>query len=454
MSFTKTQTLSGTKGSESRFETAVARIGVAGLYLCALGTWLSTAMQGIGLALAVLSFVVDRRAWRWAFTSPVFWLCGGMGVYVFARAHFGALEFPPTAELQTEAARDWIKLLIFLPLAWLLWQAPARIPRVMALCALGLLAGTLMALDPDTIRAVMGGARFGGRLSKPIAFAFYVSVCLLGMALLAPRWLSRPSGNRWIGWLLIAATGIVTVLLAWLFLASQSRGPLLAMAGVFPIALAVRYWPGRKTAPGTHRAGWAVAAGIAGVVLLFGIYNADHLAQRIEAEMPSAGIVFDQGLDQAPRNSTTLRLQMWRFALEKWAERPWFGWGPGSIRHLLEQEQNPALHFSPSEPWDHLHNAYVQALFSFGVTGAALIGMLLALLCAGVMREYRQGRVPRDMAVFVLANFGLIAVYSLTDFRHLNHDWSSYWQLLAAIALALGTPAGPQESIPAPKPSR
>lgn len=425
------------RSARTSFE-AVERIGVAGLYLCALGTWLSTALQNLGLALVILTFAINRRAWRWAFSSPVFWLCGIAAAYVLTRGHYAAIEFPTTAELQLKASQDWVKLTLFIPIAWYLQRSPKHIPWVLVLCGLGLMARTLANLDVGTVKAILNGMRYGGHLGKPIAYAFYMSVCLLGVTILAPRWLQLDS-NRAVYWAKNIGTGILIAALFWLFLAAQSRGPLLALASVLPIALAVRYWPSRQTTRVKNNHIWHVVIGIGLAVLLLGISGAHMLAKRIVDELPSAETALDDSLGKAPRDNTTLRLQMWSFGIEKWTERPWFGWGPGSTQHVLATKDNPALRHDSGEPWDHLHSLYVQLLFSFGLVGAGLAGSIAVLLCLGIVQRYRKGRLCQDETIFLLGNFGLIAIYSLTDFRHLNQDWSSYWLMLAAITLASGT---------------
>lgn len=421
------------------FEGIVEGVGVAGLYLCALGTWLSTAVQNIGLALVILTFIVDRRAWRWVLSIPVFWLCGIIAAYALTRGHFAAAEFPTTAELQLKFTERWFKLTLFVPIAWYLWCDPKRIPRTLILCGLGLLIGTLASLNPETLKAIFNGVRYGGHLKKPIAYAFYISVCLLGVTVLAPRWLSRPNDSRAAYWAKNTGTGILIAALTWLFLTTQSRGPLFALTCVLPIAIAIRYWPQRRKTPEADHHVWHIVIGIGLAVALLGASSANMLVKRISAELPGAELVLSENLSQLPRNNTTLRLQMWKFGLEKWSERPWFGWGPGSTQYILSTGNDPALRNDVGEYWDHLHNAYIQTLFSFGIVGFGLAGSLIALLCLGVIQRYREGELHRDYAIFLLGNFSLIALYSLTDFRHLNHDWSSYWLILAAITLASGT---------------
>ena len=145
-------------------------------------------------------------------------------------------------------------------------------------------------------------------------------------------------------------------------------------------------------------------------------------------------MVLEQGLDAVPLTAATLRLHMWRYALTRWAEQPLLGWGPGSVEPLLAASRDEALNFLVGEPWDHLHSAYIQTLFTLGVVGVVVFGTLLAALILPIWHGYRNGSIRREEAIFFLCGFALIAIYSATDFRHLNHDWRMFWILFSGMA--------------------
>ncbi|MEW8046739.1 MAG: hypothetical protein AB2805_09625, partial [Candidatus Thiodiazotropha sp.] len=50
----------------------------------------------------------------------------------------------------------------------------------------------------------------------------------------------------------------------------------------------------------------------------------------------------------------------------------------------------------------------------------------------------RRKRVSIYFLAFLMSNFMLIAIYSLTDFRHLHWNWRFYWLIIAGATLAFG----------------
>lgn len=411
------------------------RLTTVGLALFAFGVWLGPAVSNLGLVLLLLVFAADPRAWRWALASRLLWLCVVAAGFVAARAYLAAVEMPDSAEQQWKEAVRWIQLLLFGLVAWPLWQRPSRVRWAAMLAAAGLVVGTLVALvSPEGTREAWLEGRFGGYMAKPIAFAFYASVVLLGLAVFCGPTLmlsAKPMGGRRLA--LFALLWSVLLLLTWAFLASQSRGPLLAAVAVIPLAMVWRY----------RIVAWMAGVGRGGV-LIGGVLLALLLAVLVSPQMDrvqgEAGAIFaivEQGLDSTPLNSATLRLHMWEYGLRKWAERPLLGWGPGSVEPLLAASGQHALNYL-GQPWDHLHNAYVQVLLTLGAVGALLFLGIVAGLLRSLWQRYRAGEVGREETIFLVCNFLLIAIYSITDFRHLNPDWRMYWLLLAGMTFALG----------------
>jgi O-antigen ligase len=110
------------------------------------------------------------------------------------------------------------------------------------------------------------------------------------------------------------------------------------------------------------------------------------------------------------------------------------GWGPGSVEPILAASRALELNLVGGKPWDHLHSAYVSTLFAFGIVGVLLFGILFAALILPIWRRYRGGGIQRNDAIFFICGFAMIAIYSTTDFRHLNHDWRMFWLLFAGMA--------------------
>jgi len=97
------------------------------------------------------------------------------------------------------------------------------------------------------------------------------------------------------------------------------------------------------------------------------------------------------GLDTAiPGNKAVgIRMLLYRLGVDRFLERPWFGWGLDTIPALIERAHLP----TGGEGFVHLHNAYLDALVGLGVIGAALLFGVFALLMRELWLAWRTGIV-------------------------------------------------------------
>jgi O-antigen ligase len=107
--------------------------------------------------------------------------------------------------------------------------------------------------------------------------------------------------------------------------------------------------------------------------------------------------------------SNAQRLAMLKGGLALAAERPWVGWGPGSVPHVFQRVRAEL----PGEPDNYLqlHNTPVQVLATLGVAGA-LAGLLLLVALARAARTH-----PPTPARHALAS-ALAAALTLFLFDH------------------------------------
>ncbi|MET0043061.1 MAG: O-antigen ligase family protein, partial [Candidatus Thiodiazotropha sp. 6PLUC3] len=154
---------------------------------------------------------------------------------------------------------------------------------------------------------------------------------------------------------------VIVIILAILFftqglIISQSRGVWLAIFFAIPtIFLTLKFTRQSKRQP---KVSLLIPLTTMGVILaLILALNWNTILQRVSSEQQELGVVISEGLNQAPLTSTTYRLHLWEFGLNKWLERPFTGWGPGTTHALVEAEKNPALRDHRDVGFDHLHNA-------------------------------------------------------------------------------------------------
>lgn len=392
--------------------------------------------QNIGIFLVVLAFALQRPCWKWVFSLPEFWLACVVVVYVVACAWWASVVMPETASAQWEQAGRWMRLLLFLPFAYFFRRHKDALLWVSVFFVCGLVVSALSVVLDYYVYGKPWPGRFGGHIYKPIVFSFY---CVIGLCMVIgqlPRIYSTVSG----GWRILAngVVAILIVFLLWAIFASLSRGPfltLIAAAVVFSVTWS-RYAPSRFRLTWTRSAVFAVGF----LLLSGGVFQSQFLAlmNRFESDSQTYAEMLSESPSQIERiDNTSIRLNMWRFAVNEWSNSPAVGRGPGSVEFLSEKSGISHL-MVHGVPFDHLHSAYFELLFCFGLIGVALAFALAAMLLLRVVQGRRSSKIDGAQFSAFLAGVVALMVYSLTDFRHLNYDWRAFWWLAAGAALSVG----------------
>lgn len=426
------------KHPSRKFGTAIEGVGVVGLYLFAVSAMASVSIANIGLGLMLIGFILSPNAWKAVRKEPIFWLCIILIVYVILRAVWAGHEFPSTSDLQLKRAKSWILLFLFFVVSWWLSLAPKHTPVVLILTLTGFSVGILASSDaPLMMSLVLESTRSGMHYGRPIIFGFHCAVILLGVLLFAPRWLHCDSRHsRWTCFTLYVLTLFLVLFFLRGMIISQSRGVWLAAVIVIPTASILFYRKNVFQGSIKNRR-WIMWLFVAAILTLAAAPNLSLIYERISLQSRSLNIIVEQGLENAPRDGVGHRLHMWRFGIEKWSEHPFIGWGPGSTQFLVGKETTAAL-FNPKDgkPWDHLHSLYVELLLQLGLIGAVLVVAIVALLVKSTLDANKERRLPNDLLFFFISCIALIAIYSLTDFRHLQWNWRFFWLLLAGIGFS------------------
>ncbi|MEW8052096.1 MAG: O-antigen ligase family protein [Candidatus Thiodiazotropha sp.] len=415
--------------------------GLIGLYLFSFFSLLSIAGANLGLGLMIIGLLLSRQAWKNLLSQSITWLCLLIILYVLVRAYWSTGEIAAEQKTQLNQARDWIQLFLFFIPAWWLSQSNHRIPISITLMFSGFGLGMISALDGETLSQTLQGVRSGLHFGKPIILGFDCAAAILGLMALAMYWLdAKHDSTRH-----RTALRLGLILLAILFftqglIISQSRGVWLSFLFALPMLfLTLRYaGPARKHGPIRLR---YPLIGLTAIIALILAMNWNTISQRITSESHEWSVIVNDGLDNAPLGSSSYRLHLWQFGLRKWLERPFFGWGPGTTHALVEAENDIALQDPPGSSFDHLHNAYLEVVFQLGILGIVLIALISGVMISKLMESYRQKRLSIYFLAFLMSNFMLIAIYSLTDFRHLHWNWRFYWLIIAGTTLAFGLAA-------------
>jgi O-antigen ligase len=412
--------------------------GLMGIYLFALGGWVSTAAANIGLAIALAALLLRLRHTAARLRrDPLLWLSLAFGGYLLPLTLWAMTAFPVSPSDQLKEALDLLRL-GFLPLlvvAFWLAEHPGRIPAVLTLALAGLLARILSRLDAIDIELFVAGvrAKFG---MSPNAFGLYCCVALLGLIVLAPR-----AWGRWPQPLALAALRLALWLAAMLMMASgvifaQSRAAWLALVLVFPPTLLWRFLPAwRSAAPAQRRRAWiAAAAGLALAGILVA-WNHAIIVKRISASTDSLHRLV-QGQDPSGNHDAyTMRYLWWRYAFERFRERPLCGWGPGTVEHLFQTSPYPQIQVL-SKRFKDFHNSLLQIVIQVGSLGALLFALQAALVLHSLRHAWRSGWLPRDVALFTLAALVIFLICSFSNLRTRDHFGQFFLMLVGGTAYA------------------
>jgi hypothetical protein len=245
--------------------------------------------------------------------------------------------------------------------------------------------GYFLGYDPS-LGTRLGFASFGvAKNSNTIGFVFGATTLVAYLWWLEGKGL-RQGGGRFI-FLLLNGSAV---------LATQSRGPILALAFTLALGFALYRGPSRKWK--TH---------ILATLMLFGGFTVAIQQQIIPNRWDSTSM------------ASSLRPEIWQYLVDQTVEgNLWLGQGlvkttrihvPGLEDHL------PYTH--------HAHNAYIDAFYWTG-----LVGVLL--MCAHLIYVLRNwSNAAKVLPLFLWFLFGCFT--ALVDrpgfFEHLTPHWFVYW---------------------------
>ncbi|MGX2041931.1 O-antigen ligase family protein [Methylocaldum sp. MU1018] len=409
--------------------------GVTAALAFAFFAWLSPAGANIALAVFSAACLLNRSAWPVLRRDPVLWLFAAFGIYLVLGAHWASRELPETHRLQIRDASNWLKLFAFLPLAWWLRADLRRIHWTLILATTGLLIGMLSRADWSSVLHMTVNERTGFKLK--IIFSGLVSAAVvMGLLIYAPR-VRNGSSDALRHAVRLAFWLVALYLSSYMLIASKSRGAWLAALIAIPCALGIRYLWNTEKAERPHGRSLPFLLLPLAVLAALLVLNRGEILTRLNQENGIVSSILQGETRNLPRTSIGFRHDIQKFGLQKYLERPWFGWGPGSTEHLIETSGRPELIHPQTKgaAWmDHFHNTYLEILVRFGIFGTLLLAATTFLIVKTLWRAYRTGLLPKDHFAFLIGSLGLLAIWSLFDFRILHGDCRAYWILLAGIA--------------------
>jgi O-antigen ligase len=160
----------------------------------------------------------------------------------------------------------------------------------------------------------------------------------------------------------------------------------------------------------------------------------DQIGVRLAGESPVIAQVLEGNPEGLQHSSIGIRVLAWRYGIEEWQQHPWLGLGAGSSRYRISESGEPLLMMYDKFWLPHLHNSYLETLYQLGLAGLGLLAAMVWVLARGVAAEYRAGRVPRDLYLFLLAALVFSLVWNLFEYRTIRHDWRFFWIIFAGSA--------------------
>jgi hypothetical protein len=409
--------------------------GAAGLYLFAFGAVLSTVVSNIGLFLMTVAALAQYRQIAPAIRRcPPCWLMIGGAIMTVISAALAAHYLPETAAQQWEQAKDWTWLALVMVVAWWLRRSPVRFYVAAGLFAAGATVRVLMHTPWHDLGGFLGGGYppYGFGLWH-ISFSSYFVVILLTLALLGPSaWVyAGRFGPRGRTVIVLAAAALTLISLEVIFV-GKSRGTWAAMALV---VLPLLGWYAFRRLPGNRRALVALAA-IAVLLLSFGATKFDTIAERMSAESEVIEVIVEGGMEDVPLTNIGVRAHLYRIGLDRWLERPFLGWGPGSGPHLMQADSMfPRAVGNYTPP--HFHNIALELLVRFGLIGVVWIAAIVAPVYARVYRLHRDGRLPENWYLLLMGVLLFGLVWGMADIRIVKWDYRNFFMLYFGLALAL-----------------
>lgn len=421
-------------------------VAAFGVFLFAFSAAFSVALAYLGILMFTLAFVAEGRLLRPLLAEAV--VIAGLGFAAFVASH-SALWYllapsPDYAHAVASGGADWIKLLLFIPLAWWLADAPKRIGLALSLAALGLAFGFLRKVDWAALDAAFFAQQFDDYL-PPLALGLYAGTAALGLIVCRTPFTARMK-SRLPGWAALTIWATLFVLFLEILVLSFARSAWLGFAACLAIWGALAAIRALRPGGTSNRQRTLLSAvAIVVLVLVAAGLNLDNLSQRMAAEQEVLSQLTAGELEETNPGSIAIRVHGWLFGYELWSQRPWLGWGAGSSGYWMRASGLPQLQQHGSWLSD-LHNTYFEVLFQFGLVGAALLGLFLGLLVRDAASASCRGSLDRRISPCVYKLLGLAAFFAglwmLTNDRATNHDFRFFWMLVAGSAYALHLAAG------------
>jgi len=371
--------------------------------------WLNARNGAILLLLG--TFGMGGRPWRELVRHPIVQLLLLFTIYVVLQAVITHWRMPAIGiDVQLAAASKPLKLLAWACLiGWWLVEHPRWFMPALSLLLLGMAAWTAMHVPWEHFSLIFAGRLRlrpdDGYAPNLVGLFSALAVLIVTLRLVGDQGRS----TRWLVVLWRLMLGLALLLFVAFLLFAQSRGAWLALLVVLPGSA---YWVWRR--PGAAVARRRVWPMILIAILFIAAAGAYLTRPAVWSRFEQGGGIvhaLDQGDFAALNTSVGIRLNLYRFGMEKWREAPLTGWGLASIKPMLERSGIRVRRYIPP----HLHDIYLQTAVGLGGIGLVLLLLLFTLWLRDLWWACGHDPEHRTQNVILLGGLSLVLVANLFD---------------------------------------
>ncbi len=276
---------------------------------------------------------------------------------------------------------------------------------------------------------------FDQKASNPAVDPFFNDHTLYGavLTLMIPVAFGYLLNSKLLWWQKIGVLVILTLLFTGL-LFSYSRAAWISLLGGIGIFILVFFRiPGRT-----------VLLGVIGLFVAFMLFGKTLLMNMESNDQDSSDNLTEhvQSISNISTDASNLeRLNRWSCALRMWADKPFFGFGPGTYMFQYASYQKDAqktIISTNAADGGNAHSEYLGPLSEMGVFGILIMLMLVTVSVRTGIKTYYRIRDPELKMITISVTIGLITFYLhsiLNNFLDTDKASAGVWGFLAILVV-------------------
>jgi O-antigen ligase len=168
------------------------------------------------------------------------------------------------------------------------------------------------------------------------------------------------------------------------------------------------------------------------------VLQKNMITGRIISRWKPIELLIDGKPADMPLSGTKVRYEAWRLGIQRWLQRPFWGWGPGSSAYLLNQSQIQSIRIGSGkgDVLKDFHNSYVETLVQIGLVGVLFFAASLWLVLKSLWDAYFANWIRLEIFLFTLGALTLFLIATNFNLRTGDHLGRHHLILFGGIAYA------------------